>query len=323
MNPRIIATLLALAAVTGVSAQKLTHQQYIEKYKKLAVEERDLYGIPASITMAQGLCESDCGNSRLAREANNHFGIKCKKDWTGQTISHDDDARGECFRKYASVEDSYRDHSVFLQGSARYASLFKLKPTDYQGWAYGLKAAGYATNPQYATQLIKLIEDYRLYLLDDLETDAETLAAEKTAAKTPVMWQEWTESPDRVDIDNYVVSLRSQGGYSLYANNGSEFVQARPGDTFESLGKSVGVAPARLRSINDLPASAQPSGGDMVYIKAKARRANNGQLIHVVQQGETMHGIAQRYGIRLRSLASMNHRSADSSLAAGQQLRLR
>ena len=170
MNPNRIVPLL-IAAVLNVATllgqQKLSREEYIRRYKGLAVEEMDIYGIPASIKMAQALLESDNGNGRLAREANNHFGIKCKSTWTGATISHDDDAAGECFRKYASVEDSYRDHSEFLDRSERYQDLFKLDPLDYKGWAYGLKQAGYATNPQYAELLIKIIEDNRLYLLDE------------------------------------------------------------------------------------------------------------------------------------------------------------
>ncbi len=317
---RIATWVAAFSVATAAFAQKaMTREEYIEKYRKLAVEARDTHGIPASITMAQALLESDCGNSRLATEANNHFGIKCKKDWTGETISHDDDAKGECFRKYACVEDSYRDHSVFLESSPRYAALFKLAPTDYQGWAYGLKQAGYATNPEYATLLIKLIEDHKLFLLDDVENIPPADFKELTP---PVKWTEWSETGPHVDVDSYMVSLRTRGGYAIYTNNGSEFAVARAGDTFEALAGKLGVPAPRLRKFNDLSAEAQPAEGDMVYIKAKARKATNGKLIHVVESGETMRSVAQKYGIRLRSLASMNHRSADSQLAAGQQLRL-
>ena len=201
MNPNRIVPLL-IAAVLNVATllgqQKLSREEYIRRYKGLAVEEMDIYGIPASIKMAQALLESDNGNGRLAREANNHFGIKCKSTWTGATISHDDDAAGECFRKYASVEDSYRDHSEFLDRSERYQDLFKLDPLDYKGWAYGLKQAGYATNPQYAELLIKIIEDNRLYLLDegrDIDPqimgnrpDKQALIAEEIPHAPPTSW---------------------------------------------------------------------------------------------------------------------------------------
>ena len=141
---------------------------YIEKYKDIAMREMQEYKIPASITLAQGLLESGNGNSELAKKSNNHFGIKCHKDWTGKRTYHDDDEKGECFRVYESPEDSYRDHSIFLKKGQRYAFLFDLKITDYKGWAKGLKKAGYATLPVYANVLIKLIEDYNLAQYDQM-----------------------------------------------------------------------------------------------------------------------------------------------------------
>jgi len=135
---------------------------YISRYKELAISEMKRTGVPAAITLAQGIHETEAGTSVLVKKSNNHFGIKCKDEWRGQSVSHDDDARGECFRKYTAAEDSYRDHSDFLKNRPNYASLFTLDPTDYQGWAYGLKKAGYATNPKYAQILIKLIQDYNL-----------------------------------------------------------------------------------------------------------------------------------------------------------------
>src|SRR5882757_8211664 len=146
-------------AYSAVSAQTITAEQYIEMYKDIAIREMKRMGVPASITLAQGLLETENGNGELVKKSNNHFGIKCKSSWSGGSVSHDDDANGECFRKYSKAEDSYRDHSNFLRGSERYASLFKLAPTDYKGWAYGLKKAGYATNPSYPAILIKSIED--------------------------------------------------------------------------------------------------------------------------------------------------------------------
>src|SRR5215470_14733042 len=137
-------------------------RNYVFTYKELAIAEMQRTGVPASITLAQGIHETDAGTSELVRKSNNHFGIKCKDDWRGPSVSHDDDARGECFRKYDAPEQSYKDHSDFLKTRSNYASLFKLDPTDYEGWAYGLKKAGYATNPKYAQILIKLIQDYNL-----------------------------------------------------------------------------------------------------------------------------------------------------------------
>ena len=190
MKPNSIALLtlgVSLLALSANGQDRLTREEYIQKYKSLAVEEMEVYGIPASITMAQALLESDNGNGRLAREGNNHFGIKCKSTWTGATISHDDDAKGECFRKYPSVEASFNDHSEFLDKSARYQDLFKLDPMDYKGWAYGLKQAGYATNPAYAELLIKIIEDNQLYHLDRGEEIAP-----------PIMGTPATEEPQQL-----------------------------------------------------------------------------------------------------------------------------
>ena len=245
-NLRQIVLTFALLAVTTASAegqQKLTREAYIQKYKPLAVEQMDIYGIPASIKLAQALFESDNGNSRLAREANNHFGIKCKSNWTGQTISHTDDAPDECFRKYPSVEESYRDHSEFLDKSARYQDLFKLDPTDYKGWAHGLQKAGYATNPQYAQQLIKIIEDYQLFLLD--EGQDVRIAENAAPVEEPVAEPIPSASPaDMVDVDNYSVSIQGRnGGHTVYRNNGSLFIVVRDGDKLESVASEFRVSP--------------------------------------------------------------------------------
>lgn len=154
--------LLASAVCMFSLAQRITPEQYIALYKDIAIAEMKRSGIPAAITLAQGLLETECGNSELVKKSNNHFGIKCKNNWTGATVSHDDDLRGECFRAYTTPDESFRDHSDFLKGSVRYAALFRLDPTDYRGWAYGLKKAGYATNPMYPQILIKNIEQYNL-----------------------------------------------------------------------------------------------------------------------------------------------------------------
>jgi LysM repeat protein len=319
------ATLIAalLLCATASAQKRMSVGEYIQRYKQLAILDQELYGIPASITMAQGLLESDCGNSRLAVEANNHFGIKCKKDWTGETISHDDDAKGECFRKYASAKESYRDHSVFLDNSARYQELFTLDITDYKGWAHGLKKAGYATNPKYADLLIKIIEENKLYLLDSEEP--LNIANNDTTTQpvaTPVAEEPATYADSKVDVDNYVVSADSKGSYAIYYNNGSEFVVARSGDTYESMAGRLNVSVRKLRKFND-NASGQPTEGEQVYISAKGRKAINGKLIHTAVRGETLRSLSQRYGIRLKNLASMNRIDSGAVLKDGQQIRLR
>lgn len=320
-------SLLALGAVmimsTAWAQKQMTREQYIKKYKDLVLESQEVYGIPASIKMAQALLESDNGNSRLATEANNHFGIKCKKEWAGESITHDDDAPSECFRKYPSAQDSFKDHSEFLDKSPRYEQLFNLDPLDYKAWAYGLKAAGYATNPKYPELLIKIIEDYKLYTLDrdhklaDDMNDSQT-EAEKATMKPTIE----IAVTDKIDMDNYIVSLNNVKGYNIYSNNGSEFVVAGTDDTYERIAKVFGISIKRLYKFNDLEAGAQLSKGDVVYIKSKSKRANNGKLIHIVKEGDTMHSISQRYGIRLKNLATINRREKNAELHEGQQIRL-
>lgn len=309
-----------LVSVVASAQSKISREEYIKKYKELVLESQEVYGIPASIKMAQAILESDNGNSRLARQANNHFGIKCKKEWEGETINHDDDAPQECFRKYSSAKESFRDHSQFLDNSPRYQDLFSLDPLDYKAWAYGLKAAGYATNPKYPEILIKIIEDFQLYTLDRSNTLAENIE-NKESDKIEIPVSD-TSSNDKIDMDNYVVSLNKINGYSVYTNNGSEFVFASEGDTYERIAKAFGVSAKRIRDFNDVDPSALLTDGQQVYVKRKAKRANNGKLIHVVKQGDSMHSISQQYGIRLKSIARMNNREKSAVLNQGQQIRL-
>ncbi|MCC8036372.1 MAG: glucosaminidase domain-containing protein [Rikenellaceae bacterium] len=310
----------------GWAQGRMSHSEYIEKYKHIAIEHQDIYGIPVSIKLAQGLLESDCGNSRLAVEANNHFGIKCKSDWTGETISHDDDAKGECFRKYESPERSFLDHSEFLDKSARYQALFDLDITDYKGWAHGLKAAGYATNPHYAELLIKIIEDYELYALDTAEPaagrDYAYLEPQQPLEDVSPAGDALFIPAEKVDVDNYVISVRTVSGYPVYHNNGSEFVVAAGGDTYGRIAAAAGVSEAKLRKFNDVTAAHQPKPGEQVYIRQKGKKATNGKLIHTVKEGETMHSISQMYGVRLKNLSKINRRPVDAPLRQGQQIRL-
>ena len=318
---KIVLCLLMSTVCIGLCAQRrLTPAEYIGKYKHLAIADQEVYGIPASVKMAQALLESDCGNSRLALQGNNHFGIKCKRDWTGETILHDDDELQECFRKYDSVEESFRDHSEFIDKSARYQPLFELDPTDYKGWARGLKEYGYATNPRYAELLIDMIERHELYRLDAEDPGREmTLAERLKGIETHV-------DPGfgpRIDADNYMVSTKRLGDHQVYFNNGSEFVIARQGQTYESLAAIVGKSAKKLRKYNDAAAGYQPRGGEQVYIRPKAARSKNGELLHVGKKGETLRSVSQVYGVKLRRLARLNRMDADAELREGLQIRLR
>jgi hypothetical protein len=318
---KIFLLAMAVVAVMVAAGQKTSRAEYLERYKGIAIADMEKYGIPASIKMAQGMLESDNGNSRLAREGNNHFGIKCKSDWKGDKIHHDDDAKGECFRSYSSAEESWRDHSEFLDRGQRYQFLFDLDPTDYKAWAYGLKQAGYATNPRYPELLIKIIEDNELYLLDRGEQiPVEKLIAREEADKT--RHEAVPHTGEQVDVDNFVIAMYNHNGYEIYANNGSQFVVAREGDDLAKMAWLLGISERKLRRFNDLTPDQNIAGGNMVYIQAKGSRADNPDVMHTVQKGETLYSISQLYGIKMRPLARRNHLPVNAELTEGQQIKL-
>lgn len=287
-----------LFVAVGVQAQRKNarYVEYINKYSDLAVEQMKLHKIPASITLAQGLLESGAGRSELARKSNNHFGIKCGSSWRGRSVRHDDDARNECFRAYRNPRDSYEDHSAFLKKGARYAFLFKLEITDYKGWAKGLKKAGYATDPSYANRLITIIEDYDLY-----KYDRKGIYSKRKLRKEP-----WLMNPHQV-----------------YVANGLIYVIARSGDTFQNLGKEFDIRWKRLVDYNDLQRDYTLMPGDIIYLKSKNKKALKQYTVHVVKDGESMHSISQKYGIRLKYLYKMNRKDGDYIPEVGDRLRLR
>jgi LysM repeat protein len=279
------------------------YQTYINQYKDLAIEQMLRYKIPASITLAQGLFESGAGRSDLARQGNNHFGIKCH-GWTGPTQYHDDDARGECFRVYQDARESYEDHSKFLAGQSRYARLFTLKSDDYKGWARGLKACGYATNPRYADKLIQLIELYKLFEYDK-EKKYDRFMATHSGKDQPVN-AEGLLHPIHIFNKNY-------------------YLMAREGDTFRSIGQEVGISWKKLAKYNERDRNDVLHKGDIVYLKKKQKKAPKQykNRPHTVQPGESMYGIAQKYGIRLKSLYKKNDLDKDFKIYPGAKLRVR
>jgi len=315
---RIIVFITLSAALSGsLTAQRQTREEYILKYKNLAVETMEKYGIPASVVMAQALLESDNGNSRLAIQANNHFGIKCGSGWNGEVISHDDDARNECFRAYGSVEDSFLDHGEFLDRSPCYDKLFNLKEDDYKGWANGLRECGYATNPNYGPMLINIIEDNKLYLLD------QGVNITYSDVRTEIREVELDPSSSKVNVDNYTVTLDRHSGRSIQYNNGIPYIVAQEGDTFSSLARDFRVSVKKLLKFNDLTAPFTLHPGDALYIKKKSKESRNGYISYVVQSGDTMHSISQQYGIRLKNLYRINNMSKHDRIREGQQIRLR
>ena len=296
-------SLFLLIAVSASAQMKWNarYQQYVDQYKDIAIEQMKRWKIPASITLAQGILESGAGQSDLVRRSNNHFGIKCH-GWTGRTVRKDDDERNECFRAYDSAFDSYEDHSRFLASGQRYRSLFSLKITDYKGWAYGLKAAGYATNPQYANRLIELIQLYKLYKYD-------------TAKGYDKFMTERTK--------DHRVNGQSLHPIKIYNKN--YYLYARRGDTFRSIGKEINISYKKIAKYNERDRDDQLVDGEIIWLKKKQKRAPKeykGRL-HYVRQGESMYSIAQKYGIRLESLYKMNNLLPDYDIRVGDGLKLR
>jgi LysM repeat protein len=286
----------------GASAQQAVwnqrYQDYFETYKDVAIDQMLKYHIPASITLAQGVLESGAGNSELARKANNHFGIKCH-GWTGRKSYHDDDERNECFRAYNNAYESYQDHSTFLTSSQRYSRLFRLKETDYKGWARGLKACGYATSPTYATRLIEIIELYKLYRYD-------------------------TEH----HVDKYQLEqVRRQGGIlrQVHEFNKNYYIVSRKGDTFRSIAEDVDVSYSKLAKFNERDKNDILEEGEIVWLQKKRRKAPKEYkgYIHYIKEGESMYSISQKYGIRIKNLYKMNDLHPDHIIHVGEPLRVR
>ena len=295
---------LALFMSLTASAQmrwNQAYQEYFNQYRDIAIEQMKRYHIPASITLAQGVFESGAGKSELATRGNNHFGIKCN-GWDGRRMYHDDDERGECFRVYGSAYESYEDHSKFLTGSKRYQGLFSLDITDYKGWARGLKAAGYATNPQYANKLIDIIQLYKLYQYDTAKHYDHFMAE---------------HSKDH--------PVNGMALHSIKIFNKNYYVIARKGDTFKTIADEIGISERKLAKYNERDKRDQLEEGEVIWLKKKQKKAPKDyeDRLHYVRDGESMYSIAQNYGIRLKYLYKMNHLSADYRIKYGDALRLR
>ena len=316
--------------------QSLTVEQYIDAYKSLAVREMKRMGIPASITLAQGILETENGNSDLVRKSNNHFGIKCKSSWSGSSVFHDDDASGECFRKYNTAEDSYRDHSNFLRGSDRYSFLFKLSPTDYKGWAYGLKRAGYATNPAYPNILIKNIEQYNLqqYTLMAIN-DVPVFDAEKYADTNNIT----SPIASMNDSSNNILTGNIISGKTLF--NGLKAMYALKGASLLAISTANHIALAKLLEFNDLKEAQNNAlqlgyllnynnfkedqtivAGTKVLLKPVLKREteiSSNLKMHEVQPKEGLYGISKKYNVSVEDIRTWNNLSSDE-LQVGQKL---
>ena len=321
--------LLAFAALIPffASAQSL-QEQYIEKYSEIAVQEMLRSGVPASITLAQGILESGAGQSRLAKEGNNHFGIKCHKGWTGRSIRHDDDARNECFRVYDDADQSFRDHSDFIRYRDRYKFLFDLDRTDYKAWAYGLKQAGYATDPKYPAKLIKYIEDYNLSRFDNVtEAEEAELPVAPNKIEEPVavrpsaggnVSSAQTETVQPSEDFHFSLSGR------LYSQNGVPFVYAMEGDTYASIARKHHLFKKEILRYNDVQKDAELEAGTIVYLQAKKNQAPKGLEMYIVaQDGESFHAICQRFGVKEKAILKLNGFTAPVELREGDSIKLR
>jgi len=337
---RIVTAGFLLIAVKWAPAQmSVNGVVYVNTYKALAMAEEVRSGIPASITLAQGLHETQAGTSDLVKQSNNHFGIKCKEDWKGRVVYHDDDARQECFRSYATAGDSYRDHSDFLHRSTRYAFLFQLPPTDFEGWAYGLRKAGYATNIRYSQILIKLIKDYNLqqYTLIAMgkmkPSDEVVLTMPGAPAVTPVaadvagggavngggIGSGGATKNEPVTGTNAVSGVPDvaypEGEFSI---NRTRVIYAQAGTSLLAIANQYDISLPRLMEFNELKEQDVLVKGQLIFLQRK--RKTGSIEFHVVREGETVYDISQAEGIRMEELMEFNQLGPDSKLAPGQRV---
>ncbi len=282
-------------------------QRYIIKHQEEAVNQMWRHGIPASITLAQGILETGSGKSKLARQHNNHFGIKCASSWRGKKTYATDNKYNECFRSYKSWQDSYEDHSLFLK-KRRYHKLFNLRATDYKGWAKGLQKAGYATNPKYAKHLIALIERYDLQKFD--------------RGHYPYWFKQGKEKKYKKRARSKEVS-KVYIPREIFVSSGLHYVIAKAGDSFQSIAKDLGLYPIPLAKYNELDVKTPLKVGTIIYLEPKHKEAIPPYKLHIVEQGESMYSIAQRYGMQVKSLYLLNDKSPDYVPTVGDKLRLR
>ena len=314
MIKRILSILFITSSFfINAHAQKLTPEQYVEKYKDIAIREMKRMGVPAAVTLAQGLLETENGNSDLVKKSNNHFGIKCKSSWTAAGVTHDDDAIGECFRSYKDANESYRDHSNYLRGSDRYASLFTLQPTDYKAWAKGLRKAGYATNPRYPEILIRNIEQYNLqqYSLTAVgdmpvfETSKYVDDKESVIKKTDKIEQQTVPA-------NEVAETKTI--------NKLQYIIGKKGVSLLAIATENDINLSKLLSYNDLSEDGILKNDQIIFLQKKAKKGDKD--FYIVQQNETLHDVAQRNGIQLKYLLEYNQITEKAIPAQGLKLYL-
>ncbi len=319
-------------------SQKERGFAYVEKYKEIAIKEMQRTGVPAAITLAQGILESQYGESDLSIKSNNHFGIKCKLDWTGEKVYHDDDANQECFRKYASVEDSYKDHSNFLKTREHYNFLFSLNPLDFIGWAKGLKKAGYATESDYPQNLIKVIDDYNLNqysilaynrsknnIIDTIYTASADKNEAKTISKTQIKTTIVEDEKDEVETKKADVKLevKKEETYpnGIFTVNGSKVIYAAEGTSMLALASQYNISFAKLLEFNDMDAMDIVDKNQLIYLEKKQKKGAND--FHITAVGETLHYISQKEGVRMDALVEYNSTHKKLNPLVGEKIYLR
>ena len=345
--------------ISAVVPSKSPQDDYIRKYAPVAVREMYRSGVPASITLAQGLLESRYGQSDLAVKGNNHFGIKCH-DWTGKKMYHDDDRRGECFRVYGTADESFSDHSDFLRYRDRYKSLFNNDVTDYKAWAHGLKKAGYATDPAYPSKLIKLIEDYHLDKYDTMrpedfgekvrpdekelrntihtrltrkqkreakraEKAEKVTKTDKTEKQVPIPEPPLSiEEPERVTAEKASETFSFSLVRQMYKTNGVPFVYSQEGESYASIANDYHLFLREILRFNDAVSDKRLEPGTTVYLQSKKSQTKRGLDKYISDEGgETLYELSQRFGVKLKDLCKMNDLARDYVTKPGDELDLR
>lgn len=310
MNKILIILIFGSGWFFQASAQNISAAQYIAQYKDMAIREMKRMGVPAAITLAQGLLESQSGNSDLVKESNNHFGIKCKSTWTSEFVKHDDDEPGECFRKYKTAEDSYRDHSNFLRGNSRYDFLFQLNPADYKAWAYGLLKAGYATNPRYPEILIKNIETNNLqqYTMEGIGEIPHFDASK------------YQDDPvnKSSEVSNADSDLTAPINLTI---NGSKALLVPKGTSLLAIATQYHINLDKLLTINDLTKDGLLDKDQYVFLEKKQKEGKDN--FYISQPNESMYDIAQKNGVILQYLYNYNQISPDDFIVAGTKIFLK
>ena len=309
---KLIYVITATILSSNLFAQRISPDEYINTYREIAIAEMKRSGIPASVTLAQGILETECGNSDLVKRSNNHFGIKCKSTWTGESVKHTDDAPNECFRKYNNPADSYKDHSDYLKTSPRYATLFELDPSDYKGWAYGLKKAGYATNPKYPQIVISNIEKYNLQQYDNLTGENfDNIAINKIITD-----QKPVEQNIVVDITAIENSIKLKNKI-----NGLKALMAPKGASLLVIASKANIDLGKLLEYNDLSTDGLLNDEQVIYLEKKPKQGNRD--FYIALQKETLYDISQNNAVQLKNLLQFNNMNENQTVQKGTKIKLR